>query len=165
MVWLSQQLVSAMERDSGGIHGMFKHSLTHSLSPGDATGWDRMQEAKRSPVISDVDTTMIDILERGNIYIREIVNRYTSTGNRIMEEERKMDARADETGDNLRAVRRWHDVSTTTGTVSRQERDGPSKITVTFTRCVLFLFFPICYHTTIELSTGVNDVNFIWFFG
>ena len=107
MQWLSQQLVSAMERDSGGIHDIFKHLLTNSRSPGDATGCDRMQKGQGNPVLFDVDMAMIYILELGDSYIREIVNRYidTSTGNRIMEE-RKMAARADEAGDNLRAVRR-----------------------------------------------------------
>ena len=162
MLCLPQQLAYAM--DSGGIHGIFKHSLTDSWSRGDATGRYRMQEGNGSPGISDVDMAMIDILERGDIYIREIVNRYTLTENRIMEEERKMGARAEETGDNLRAVRRWHDVSATKGTVGRQERDAPSTITVTFTRCVLFVFIPICFHTTLELST-VSSITFVWVFG
>ena len=157
MLWPSQQLVSATQRDSGG-----KHSLTRNGSPADVTGWDRMEEGNRSPVtskmMSDVDKGMMEILDHRESYIREAVNIDILTGKRMEEETREMDARANETGDRMKVVRRYHDVATKKGTVGLQERDANSGTTVTFIKCWLFFFFPFCFTTTITINNSVSYV-------
>ena len=164
MLWLSQQLASANEMDSGGKHGIFKRSFTRNGSPGGATGSDRMEEGKWSPVtsnvMSDVDKGMMEILEHGEIYIREGLNIDISIGKRMEEEAREMDARANETGDRMKVVRRSHDVATKKGTVGLQERDANSGTTVTFIKCWLFFFFPFCFTTSITIN---NSSYFIFF--